>query len=75
MEHSDLNWVSFKKNGFKHFDPFDIPAHCQHILYFLWGRFKHVSDIEGVWKSSQLQKKLCHFMIVVLWCVDLNELS
>ena len=50
--------------------PVDILVRCEHNLYILWDRFKHIGYNQYL-KSSQLRKKLCHFMIMVLSCFDL----
>ena len=46
---------------------------CEYNLYILWDRWivSNTLVIASFWKSSQLRKKLCHFMIMVLSCFDL----
>ena len=41
------------------------------ITFIFSGIILNTLVIASVWKSSQLRKKLCHFMIMVLSCVDL----
>ena len=41
------------------------------IFFTFSGIFLNTMVIAGLWKSSQLRKKLCHFMIMVLSCFDL----
>ena len=41
------------------------------ITFILSGIILNTLVIASIWKSSQLRKKLCHFMIMVLSCVDL----
>ena len=41
------------------------------IIFTLSGIISNTLVIVSVWKSSQLRKKLCHFMVMVLSCFDL----
>ena len=41
------------------------------IVFILSGIVSNTLVIVSFWKSSQLRKKLCHFMIIVLSCFDL----
>ena len=41
------------------------------IVFIFSGIILNTLVIVSIWKSSQLRKKLCHFMIMVLSCVDL----
>ena len=41
------------------------------IIFFFSGLVLNTLVIITIWKSSQLRKKLCHFMIMVLSCCDL----
>ena len=41
------------------------------VLFFLSGTFLNSLVIISFWKSVQLRKKLCYFMIMVLSCCDL----
>ena len=41
------------------------------IIFTVSGIFLNILVIVSIWKSSQLRKKLCHFMIMVLSCFDL----
>ena len=41
------------------------------IIFTFSGIVLHTFAIASIWKSSQLRKKLCHFMIMVLSCFDL----
>ena len=41
--------------------------HSQFIFFYI----VNILVIVSIWKSSQLRKKLCHFMIMVLSCFDL----
>ena len=41
------------------------------IIFTFSGIILNTLVIAGFWKSSQLRKKLCHFMIMVLSCSDL----
>ena len=41
------------------------------IFFFFFGTFLNVVVALSIWKSSQLRKKLCYFMIFVLSCSDL----
>ena len=41
------------------------------ITFIFSGIILNTLVIASIWKSSQLRKKLCHFMIMVLSCVDL----
>ena len=41
------------------------------VLFFLSGTFLNSLVIISFWKSAQLRKKLCYFMIMVLSCCDL----
>ena len=45
--------------------------HCELHFYFFRDRLKRIGDRQYIWKSSQLRKKLCHFMTMVLSCFDL----
>ena len=44
---------------------------CEHIIFTFSGIILNTLVIVSIWKSSQLRKKLCHFMIMVLSCSDL----
>ena len=48
-----------------------IALSCVNILFLLLGSFLNAVVILCFWKSNNLRKKLCHFMILVLSCVDL----
>ena len=41
------------------------------IIFTFSGIFLNTFVIVSIWKSSQLRKKLCHFMVMVLSCFDL----
>ena len=41
------------------------------IIFTFSGIILNTLVIASIWKSSQLRKKLCHFMIMVLSCFDL----
>ena len=41
------------------------------IIFTFSGIILNTLAIASIWKSSQLRKKLCHFMIMVLSCFDL----
>ena len=41
------------------------------IIFTFTGIVLNTLVIVSIWKSSQLRKKLCHFMIMVLSCFDL----
>ena len=41
------------------------------IIFTFSGIVLNTLVIVSIWKSSQLQKKLCHFMVMVLSCFDL----
>ena len=41
------------------------------LIFTFSGIVLNTLVIASIWKSSQLQKKLCHFMIMVLSCFDL----
>ena len=41
------------------------------IIFMVAGIFLNSVAIVSLWRSRQLRKKLCHFMILVLSCVDL----
>ena len=41
------------------------------VIFTFSGIFLNTLVIVSIWKSSQLRKKLCHFMIIVLSCFDL----
>ena len=41
------------------------------IIFTFSGTVSNTLVIASIWKSSQLRKKLCHFMIMVLSCFDL----
>ena len=41
------------------------------IIFTFFGIVLNTLVIASIWKSSQLRKKLCHFMIMVLSCFDL----
>ena len=41
------------------------------VIFTFSGIVLHTLVITSIWKSSQLRKKLCHFMIMVLSCFDL----
>ena len=43
-------------------------------IFTLSGIVSNILVIASIWKSSQLRKKLCHFMIMVLSCFDLVAL-
>ena len=59
-------------NVFKRLHPVNITVRCEHNLYFLRDNFKHTGDqCVSFWKSSHFQKKLCHFMIMMLSFFDL----
>ena len=56
----------------------DLIVHIQliflcvvNIIFAFGGIVSNTLVIVSFWKSSQLQKKLCHFMIMVLSCFDL----
>ena len=41
------------------------------IIFTFSGIFLNTFVIVSIWKSSQLRKKLCHFMVMLLSCFDL----
>ena len=41
------------------------------IIFTFSGIVSNTLVIASIWKSSQLQKKLCHFMVMLLSCFDL----
>ena len=41
------------------------------IIFTFFGTVSNTLVIASIWKSSQLRKKLCYFMIMVLSCFDL----
>ena len=41
------------------------------VIFIFFGIVLNTLVIVSFWKSSQLRKKLCHFMIMVLSCFDL----
>ena len=48
-----------------------IALSCVNILFLLLGSFLNAVVILCFWKSNNLRKMRCHFMILVLSCVDL----
>ena len=47
--------------------PVSIPVRCEHNLYFLWGRFKHVGDnqyLEIVTTSKEIMSFHDHGVVV-----------
>ena len=49
-----------------------IVLFCLNMLFLLLGSFLNALVILCFWKSSHLRKKLCHFTILVLSCIDLS---
>ena len=45
------------------------------VVFMIAGIFLNVVVIISLWRSSQLRKKLCYFMILVLSCFDLAVVS
>ena len=43
------------------------------VIFLFVGSFLNVVVVLSIWKSSQLRKKLCYFMIFILSCCDLVE--
>ena len=41
------------------------------IIFTFFGIVLNTLAVVSIWKSSQLRKKLCHFMVMVLSCFDL----
>ena len=41
------------------------------IIFTFFGTVSNTLVIVSIWRSSQLRKKLCHFMVMVLSCFDL----
>jgi uncharacterized membrane protein YoaK (UPF0700 family) len=53
-------------------DIFSVALLCIiNIMFMVTGIFLNSVVIISLWRSSQLRKKLCYFMILVLSCFDL----
>ena len=68
-ERSGLNWVAFEMDLFVHIQLIFLCV--VNIVFTFPGIISNTLVIASYWKSSQLRKKLCHFMIMVLSCFDL----
>ena len=67
--------LSFLKNGFKRLHPVDILVRREHNLYFLWDRFKHISDsqyLEIITTSKEIMSFHDHGVVVFRFGFDRN---
>ena len=76
LERSSLNWRFLFKNGFKCLHPVNIFVCYKRNLYFLWDRFKHISDsqfLEIVTTSKEIMSFHDHGVVVFRFDRSHNE--
>ncbi len=62
-------------NNMEKGDIFSVVLCVINILFMVVGIFLNSVVIISIWRSRQLRKKLCYFMIIVLSCVDLAVIT